>query len=234
VHQDDLAFTARPLICYNFRWRLTRQSSEVISYGNTGFMALLSELVKIVAEVEGLDEVSVGIFARQAREAGHIKQGGRGRSAAKMDVQDAANLLIAVNACALAKEVPEAVPLYRSMQTARRDYSDKEKKLLSEIGLFQTESTLGRDLERIIDLYGNPEQRQIFAERGTGAVFVEFVRPAPTASISIHIWDKGGKGLAITNTYYVTMPSTAGAGDRQDQTMFTSRTLIAVAEALRS
>ena len=77
-------------------------------------MALLSDLVRVVAKVEGLEEVSVGIFARHAREAGLISQGGRGRSAAQMTVRDAANLLIAVNGCSLAKNVPQAVQALRS------------------------------------------------------------------------------------------------------------------------
>ena len=78
-------------------------------------MALLSELVRMIAKVEGLEEVSVGIFARHAREAGLIAQGGRGRSAAKMTFRDAANLLIAVNGCALAKQVSDSVPLFRGL-----------------------------------------------------------------------------------------------------------------------
>jgi hypothetical protein len=41
-------------------------------------VALLSELVRVVAKVEGLEEVSVGIYARAAREARLISQKGRG------------------------------------------------------------------------------------------------------------------------------------------------------------
>src|SRR5215207_2706001 len=82
-------------------------------------MAILSELVKLVAEVEGLDETSVGIFARAAREAGLISQRGRGPSAARMTTRDVANLIIAVNASALAKNVPEVVPAVRRMKSVR-------------------------------------------------------------------------------------------------------------------
>jgi hypothetical protein len=80
-------------------------------------MARLSDLVKVLAMTEGLDEVSVGIFARRAREAGLILQGGRGRSAARMTVRDAANLLIGVNASALAKDVPKVIKGYRNLVT---------------------------------------------------------------------------------------------------------------------
>jgi hypothetical protein len=197
-------------------------------------MALLSELVKIVAEVEGLDEVSVGIFARQAREAGHIKQGGRGRSAAKMDTEDAANLLIAVNACALAKDVATGVSTYRSLLVMRQSYTNEENHLLSEVGLFQPGATLGDDLGRVIAMYRDPDQRKIFSEFGAGAVAAEFVRPVHTARITVHLHDKRGRGLAFAHSYWPPKPSSAGTGDRQDQTTISSRTLIAVAEALRN
>lgn len=83
-------------------------------------MALLSDLVKVVAAVEGIDEVSVGIFARAAREAGLLTQKGRGRGAAHMSKTDAANLLIAVNGSTLAKEVPHRVPQFRALKLSPR------------------------------------------------------------------------------------------------------------------
>jgi hypothetical protein len=79
-------------------------------------VALLSDLVNAVAAVEGLDQVSVGIIARAAREAGLISQKGRGRGAAQMHTRDAANLLIAVNGSSLAKDVRDKVPLLRGLK----------------------------------------------------------------------------------------------------------------------
>lgn len=72
-------------------------------------MALLSALVKAIADVEGIDEVQVGWVARHLREAGLISQAGRGRGAAHMTCTDAANLLIGVNAAFSAKEAVAAV-----------------------------------------------------------------------------------------------------------------------------
>lgn len=72
-------------------------------------MALLSALVKAIADVEGIDEVQVGWVARHLREAGLISQAGRGRGAAHMTSTDAANLLIGVNAAYSAKEAVAAV-----------------------------------------------------------------------------------------------------------------------------
>lgn len=197
-------------------------------------MVLLSELVKIVADVEGLDEVSVGIFARQAREAGHIKQGGRGRSAAKMDTQDAANLLIAVNACVLAKEVAEAIPVYRAMLSKSDEYTGKVKRLLKTAGVFQSEATFGSDLEDVISLCGDPDRRKVLSDIPVGAV-IEFERPSPRAGVRIYIRDEAETTHIIRRFYNPAhRTSPADVGDRKDQTMISSRTLMAVAEALRN
>ena len=79
-------------------------------------MALISDLVSAIAEVEGLPEESVNLVARYAREAGYLSQGARGRNAPRATVADAANLLIAVNGSGcVVKEAPQAVELYRDL-----------------------------------------------------------------------------------------------------------------------
>ncbi|MGO9682302.1 MAG: hypothetical protein ACLPTZ_06855 [Beijerinckiaceae bacterium] len=79
-------------------------------------MATLSELVDTVAAVEGLDSATVSLIARNVREAGLIATGGRGPSAARMGLTDAANLLIAVNATKHATEAVRGVTLYGRME----------------------------------------------------------------------------------------------------------------------
>lgn len=79
-------------------------------------MATLSELVQTVAEVEGIDPATVGLIARHLREGGLIASGGRGLSAARMTVTDAANLLIGVNATSSAVDAPPLVPVYRRLR----------------------------------------------------------------------------------------------------------------------
>ena len=81
-------------------------------------MALLSDLVRTVAAAEGLDEGSVAQFARAAREAGLIAQSGRGPSAARMGVEDARNLILAVNTSALAKDVEASVKHFRDLRAS--------------------------------------------------------------------------------------------------------------------
>jgi hypothetical protein len=80
-------------------------------------MATLSQLVDVVATVEGLDRERVGAIARAVREAGLIATHGRGTSAAHMGPADAANLLIAVNAAETARSAPEIVRRYRASRT---------------------------------------------------------------------------------------------------------------------
>lgn len=128
-------------------------------------MALLSDLVKIVAAVEGLEEVSVGIFARHAREAGLITQGGRGRSAAKMTTRDAANLLLAVNGCALAKDISDIVPRLRALPI----YIGVEE---TAVGLGLEGAQFGDDFEHLLELVAGPKFVSV-----PGQVFVRFFRP---------------------------------------------------------
>lgn len=78
-------------------------------------MALLSRLVKTVAEVEGVDEAYVAGVARYLREAGLLSQAGRGRGAAQMTPQDAVHLLIGLNASSMAKDAPEAVRSFKGL-----------------------------------------------------------------------------------------------------------------------
>lgn len=111
-------------------------------------MALLSALVKAIADVEGIDEVQVGWVARHLREAGHITQAGRGRGAAHMSNSDAANLLIGVNAATGAKNAAEAVGLYRSLPCGRANLLKKTK--LSDA--FKIGQDFGRSLEKLLEL----------------------------------------------------------------------------------
>lgn len=121
-------------------------------------MALLSALVKAVADVEGIDEVQVGWVARHLREAGLLTQAGRGRGAAHMNCADAANLLIGVNAATSAKDSASSVRLYRALPCGKVE-------LRSSDGLgiaFRKGMTFGESLEQLLRLAaaegGEPSQ----------------------------------------------------------------------------
>ena len=187
-------------------------------------MALLSDLVRIVAAVEGLEEVSVGIFARHARESGHISQGGRGRSAAKMSVKDAANLIIAVNGCALAKDVDQNLVNIRRLPLAEAEGQNI-------IGLAEKGATFGNDLETLLSFFVAKSAKITLGYRSEQATVV-FHRPFAKAEIKLFSFLDG---MPITQkiVYRSHLEEEELSGpDRVDETSITQRTLLALAKAL--
>jgi hypothetical protein len=79
-------------------------------------MAILRELVEVLARITGVPESTVFAFGRFTREAGLISQKGRGRAAAEMSTLDAANLFIALGATDVTREAPLAVRKFSSLQ----------------------------------------------------------------------------------------------------------------------
>ncbi|WP_036286402.1 hypothetical protein [Methylosinus sp. PW1] len=123
-------------------------------------MALVSDLVRAIAEVEGIPPETMDVVARHAREAGYLTTGARGRNAPPATVTDAVNLIIAANAggCVL-RQAPEAVALYRRLATnggfrkveargVNREYFAIEDE---PIAFLSDYATLGEALEKIID-----------------------------------------------------------------------------------
>jgi hypothetical protein len=82
-------------------------------------MATLNDLVKAVAWVTGLPEATVFAYGRFARQAGLIQQAGRGLNAAAMNLNDAANLLIAVAGTDVTRDAGRAVETFRSLRNGR-------------------------------------------------------------------------------------------------------------------
>jgi hypothetical protein len=69
-------------------------------------MARRSELVKATADALRVEEKTVQVCARHLREAGLIRQKGRGRSAAHMAPSDATNLLLGVMTSSTLQDAP--------------------------------------------------------------------------------------------------------------------------------
>ncbi|WP_085965577.1 hypothetical protein [Bradyrhizobium japonicum] len=82
-------------------------------------MATLSSLVEAVAGVTGLPSATVFAYGRFARQAGLIGQSGRGRNAAEMSIEDAANLLIAIGGTGVTREAGSAVETFRNLKNGR-------------------------------------------------------------------------------------------------------------------
>jgi hypothetical protein len=216
-------------------------------------MATLTELVEAVAEAEGMDSATVALIARYAREAGFIQRKGRGPSAAHMGITDAANLLIAVNASGLVHDARVVVPLYRGLIPS--DYIQAEKKRIPKDGFF------GNVLELIIESAANgilPETvasknvpgvvRDAFQKRAV-SISISFSRPEVSGQISIsvesppEITDFPSFSVSGTGLFLLFGPRGGRhgraqlklkPGDRTDETRIGSRTVFAVAQALRS
>jgi hypothetical protein len=79
-------------------------------------MATLQDLVTTLSWATAVPAATVFAYGRFAREAGLISQGGRGLGGARMNVRDAANLVIALGGSAITREAGATVNRFRQMQ----------------------------------------------------------------------------------------------------------------------
>ncbi len=217
-------------------------------------MATLSELVGIIAEVEGLDHANVNLIAREAREAGLIRTGGRGLSAAKMDFSDAANLLIAVNVSSIVRDVPETTMSYRKLK-GWEGYAyylpGRERWLPGRKGYLPggkpLDDTFGTVLEEVIEAFAKkelparlagvrvrPEIRQAFSER-RATLRLTFFKPITKVTLRIEGKRIGAPDPPSLNLIFGS--SLAGGKeriDRSEETTIGTETIRAVAESLVS
>jgi hypothetical protein len=210
-------------------------------------MATLSELAGTIAEAEGMDPATVALIARYVREAGFIEKKGRGPSAARMGVTDAANLLIAVNASGAVREAPLVVPVYRDL--IADDPSGE--------GTPETNGTLGEALELVIRsaiegklpskilFKGVPNALREAFEQRAAIVSITFKRPQPAAEILIEYTGPSEVSSSrSTKPHWACRllffpgpryrkPQKVKAGDRTDITEIGNATIFSVAKALR-
>lgn len=112
-------------------------------------MATTSELVLMVSEALGVPRSTVDTHMRNLRGAGLLTKSGRGPSAARMTVQDAATLLVAVLASPQIQDSVETANLCLNLQCLNgpqvRDYAGNEVSDEMLSSRFQVErSVLGR------------------------------------------------------------------------------------------
>jgi hypothetical protein len=163
-------------------------------------MARLSDLVEAVAHAEGMDAATVALFARTVREAGLIRTGGRGLSAAKMNVSDAANLLIAVNASMSVRAAPETVRSFRELKGQYHTNSEAELPHLprDKWGWVNLPSVqFGNVLEELLKCAAQRAASNFFLSlpltetiledfsKSTVEISIEFNKPVPVVSLSI-------------------------------------------------
>lgn len=212
-------------------------------------MASIGTLIRAIANIEGIDESSVKLISRYAREGGFISQASSGSGAARMTPTDAANLLIAVNATALAKDSVDAIRTYRPLVWESRKYiqdaqveADREDPFRS---IFRSRVTFSDAFEKLI-LMAVPVFRPIseleeVLNRENLQIEIEFVRPVPSVSVTIFHHDPTDDPEEVDEYFDAEKGVFLSARtllkpdeDRTDRVRITERTILEVGKALAS
>jgi hypothetical protein len=225
-------------------------------------MATINELAQAVAEAEGMDLPTVALIARYLREAGLIQKKGRGASAAQMNVADAANLLIAVNASGAAQDSALVVPIYRELVITRSGekftWVDSPPAFGSPPASSKISGTFGDAFELLVQsaVEGKlpnailsqevPSALQDAFQKGAATISIYFTRPEPRVHVSI----TGERSLEDKRRNIFRPPQINFSfqawrgrlkraahklkiGDRVDETKIGTRTITSVAKILR-
>lgn len=211
-------------------------------------MAFFNDLVRVIAEVQGLDEMTVRGVGLNVRDAGHIRKGGRGLSAARMNAKDASCLLIGTCATNISKQAGSAVgEFYQAPFKNARGLSTKGRALLERImldavpaGEFIAEliqiSAINRQDEFASFLadnfdfpQGGIDRNQIASEIGR-LVYLEihFSRPSPRIDFLVRSVEDG----RIWSRMWFSKDAHLNACDRREIVMITHRTLRSLGSAL--
>ena len=123
------------------------------------------ELVRTVADVFRLPEATVALHDRALAEHGYRRSGGRGRSAAKVTPDDAANLIIAIAAAPMSgPAIRNTVETYRQYAGLRAGYKNFAKQADWSPLLVLRELTIGHSLAAavsgLISAYANQQFEQ--------------------------------------------------------------------------
>jgi len=194
-------------------------------------MATLSDLVTAIAIAEGIDAERVAAIARAIREHGLIRTSGRGTSAAQMSEPDAANLLIATNTADTARTAPAAVKEYRTLQAKRRpnQFGSELEELISSA----KRECLAEYITKMVALLGTRGHRlgKRAYPNGEYRFEIEFEKPIPL--VLLGIWVQGGPRDYI-DFLDRRRAANEASGDRRERTRITQRTILAVANVLRT
>ncbi|WP_054144812.1 hypothetical protein [Bosea sp. AAP35] len=210
-------------------------------------MASIGKLVSAIAEIEGLDEGAVKLIARYAREAGYISQGSYGPGAARMTPRDAAHLLIAVNASALAKDVARTLKDYCGLRWKRQKWLVDDELEDARDDPFKSIFAEGAELARVLEdliLLATPifQPKSILEEfflDDRMRMTIEWRRPYPSVSFSVTCIDypdnedeKPIHEEIEQGGFFISGPASQPLSDRVDEVSISHRTLIAVGKVL--
>lgn len=200
-------------------------------------MAVLSELVKSIAAVEGLEETQVAWVARHLREAGFIAQGGRGRGGAQMTTADATNLIIGLNAASSAKDAARAVSELR-LPGKIDDLYGMSPELADESGLFRAlcmPNNPASCIEALLDCFRSTEGREPeLTEDNSPHISISFSRPILRMELRVEEKQQSNDELPdlIAFIGFEAESISDTDGDRSDRTTITEKTLAAVGRTL--
>jgi hypothetical protein len=224
-------------------------------------MATINELAQAVAEAEGMDPATVALIARYLREEGLIQKKGRGPSAAQMNVADAANLLIAVNASGAARDAALVVPIYRDLVTRVEEkfwFDSPLDAALSQPAPSKVSGTFGDAIELLLQsaIEGKlpnailsqevPSALQDAFQKGAATISIHFTRPEASGFLYISGGEwPGPPGLPVgaprppISLHFYPKRSRSNrtaqklkVGDRADETKIGNRTIASVAKIL--
>jgi hypothetical protein len=149
-------------------------------------MATLTQLIEVVAAMEGIGRERVAAIARAVREDGLIATHGRGPSAARMTERDAANLLIAANVADIARSAPESVRRYRALMAASGNRTGEFGRELEKMLSAAKEQALQDYLIKLVNAFG-PAKAESRKEKTYPRYEMELQFDKPRASATIWV-----------------------------------------------
>lgn len=184
-------------------------------------MASPKELVQVVARETGVSEATVIVHDRNLALAGLRSVGGRGRAAARMTYQDAANLIIAVAASRNVKDSAKTVEAYAPLPASSPlTFDDDGVQVLRG-------ATFGDALAAFLEAV--PAARSDFGDPENAYVKVYLYGPRPEAKID---WKNGPRGGVIEYRAKWERNEKSKFADLQFISKFTQITLGFVGEAI--
>ncbi|MHC2104128.1 hypothetical protein [Methylobacterium sp. CM6246] len=200
-------------------------------------MALFRDLIRTIAEAEGISEMTVTGVGQYLRDAGLISKHGRGRAAAQMTIEDAVHLLIGVNASPLAKEAPNVVRSFSELCDVEEVYPIFDDGDNLSLALHKPKNAISC-LRSILELYaGSDEDRGLIAGHN---LTVTFRQPRPGLYLWLG-WQSNNDEEPDEPTCILQFNSQKRIeeqdkvfGDRTDATTITEVTLSAVGKTVRN
>jgi hypothetical protein len=206
-------------------------------------VATFNDLVKAIAETEGMDRMTVRGIGIKVREAGMISKSGRGPSAAQMTAKDAAALLIGVNGTDLAKDAAGAVRAFCDLRL-RFDYTMPENpKEWDELRddndpverALKYDTPFSDTLVALVAAFIPGQDHRIYFDPKV-KIEITFERPVYSAAVNIY-WtapNEGAQDDVLTAARFRCSASgvLADGPDRRDTTIISERTLKAVGQIL--